>query len=229
MIKFQDVGRVYMLEKRLLKRNLILVGAIVLMFSIILNIYTAISVKKYKYKIGLETYSAIENIRFLHESNEQILSTAIDTGSIDNMGILKLYKNYNDLSEETTRLWNEYIYYEQDRKFTIYKKNIDTSNITVNDVNTKLEDFFNSMLESEMQTQNKKLELTEDMLEKFKGIYDLECEKTTYYTEFCKEKVNGAIQDKKKDIIIKEHYWMDILEGYNEINKKYVDYEFKVN
>ena len=80
-----------------------------------------------------------------------------------------------------------------------------------------------------MQTQNKKFELTEDMLEKFKEIYDLECEKTTYYNDFCKEKVKGAIQDKKKDIIIKEHYWMDILQGYNEINKKYVDHEFKVN
>ena len=110
-----------MLEKRLVKRNLALVAVVALMFSIVLNIYTAISVKKYKYKIGLETYSAIENMRFLHESNQQILSASIDMGSIDNMGILKLYKNYNDLSEETTRLWNEYIYYEQDRKFTIYK------------------------------------------------------------------------------------------------------------
>ena len=218
-----------MLEKRLLKRNLALVAVVALMFSIVLNIYTAISVKKYKYKIGLETYSAIENMRFLHESNQQILSASIDMGSIDNMGILKQYKNYNDLSEQTTRLWNEYIYYEQDRKFTIYKKNIDTSDITVNDVNSKLEDFFNSILEAEMQTQNKKFELTEDMLEKFKEIYDLECEKTTYYNDFCKEKVKGAIQDKKKDIIIKEHYWMDILQGYNEINKKYVDHEFKVN
>lgn len=218
-----------MLEKRLLKRRLVLVVVVALMFSIVLNIYTAISVKKYKYKIGLETYSAIENMRFLHESNQQILLASIDMGSIDNMGILKLYKNYNDLSEQTTRLWNEYIYYEQDRKFTIYKKNIDTSDITVNDVNSKLEDFFNSILEAEMQTQNKKFELTEDMLEKFKEIYDLECEKTTYYNDFCKEKVKGAIQDKKKDIIIKEHYWMDILQGYNEINKKYIDYEFKVN
>lgn len=229
MIKFQGVGREYMLEKRLLKRRLVLVVVVALMFSIVLNIYTAISVKKYKYKIGLETYSAIENMRFLHESNQQILLASIDMGSIDNMGILKLYKNYNDLSEQTTRLWNEYIYYEQDRKFTIYKKNIDTSDITVNDVNSKLEDFFNSILEAEMQTQNKKFELTEDMLEKFKEIYDLECEKTTYYNDFCKEKVKGAIQDKKKDIIIKEHYWMDILQGYNEINKKYIDYEFKVN
>lgn len=229
MIKFQGVGSEYMLEKRLLKRRLVLVVVVALMFSIVLNIYTAISVKKYKYKIGLETYSAIENMRFLHESNQQILLASIDMGSIDNMGILKLYKNYNDLSEQTTRLWNEYIYYEQDRKFTIYKKNIDTSDITVNDVNSKLEDFFNSILEAEMQTQNKKFELTEDMLEKFKEIYDLECEKTTYYNDFCKEKVKGAIQDKKKDIIIKEHYWMDILQGYNEINKKYIDYEFKVN
>ena len=217
------------MEKRLLKKRLVLLVGLALMFSIILNIYTAISVKKYKYKIGLETYSAIENMRFLHESNQQILLASIDMGSIDNMGILKLYKNYNDLSEQTTRLWNEYIYYEQDRKFTIYKKNIDTSDITVNDVNSKLEEFFNSMLEAEMQTQNKEFELTEDMLEKFKEIYDLECEKTTYYNDFCKEKVKGAIQDKKKDIIIKEHYWMDILEGYNEINKKYVDHEFKVN
>ena len=145
------------------------------------------------------------------------------------MGILKLYKNYNDLAEETSRLWNEYIYYEQNRKFTIYKKNIDTSDISVNDVNTKLEDFFNSMLEVEMQTQDKNVELKEEMLEKFKEIYDLECEKTAYYNDFCKEKVNGVMQDKKKDIIIKKHYWMDILQGYNEINKKYVDYEFKVN
>mgnify|MGYP004501737467 CR=1 FL=1 len=218
-----------MFEKRLLKRKIVLTVIVLLMFSIILNIYTAISIKKYKYKIGQETYSAIENMKFLHESNQQVLSVAIDIGNIENMGILKLYKNYNDLAEETSRLWNEYIYYEQNRKFTIYKKNIDTSDISVNDVNTKLEDFFNSMLEVEMQTQDKNVELKEEMLEKFKEIYDLECEKTAYYNDFCKEKVNGVMQDKKKDIIIKKHYWMDILQGYNEINKKYVDYEFKVN
>lgn len=218
-----------MFEKRLLKRKIVLTVIVLLMFSIILNIYTAISIKKYKYKIGQETYSAIENMKFLHESNQQVLSVAIDIGNIENMGILKLYKNYNDLAEGTSRLWNEYIYYEQNRKFTIYKKNIDTSDISVNDVNTKLEDFFNSMLEVEMQTQDKNVELKEEMLEKFKEIYDLECEKTAYYNDFCKEKVNGVMQDKKKDIIIKKHYWMDILQGYNEINKKYVDYEFKVN
>ena len=32
----------------------------------------------------------------------------------------------------------------------------------------------------------------------------------------------------KKNTIIKKHYWIDVIEGYNEINKEYVDYEFSV-
>lgn len=218
-----------MLKRLTLKRNTALAIMLVLMLSIIFNIYMVIRVRKFKYKIGLETYSTIEEMRFIHDNNVQILSTAIDAGSIDNVAILKLYKNYKDLSEGTSDLWNQYIYYEQERKFTVSKKSIDTTEVTVNDVNSKLEDFLNDVLEFEMHTQSEKIELTKDMLEKFKVIYELESEKSSYYYKFCEEKLNGAVQDKKKDIIVKEHYWMDILQGYNDINKKYVDCEFKLS
>ncbi len=215
--------------RRMIERNVVLTIIVALMLSITANIFMGIKVCKYKYKIQMEAYNSIENIKNLHESNLQILSKAIDVESVDNMGVLKLYKNYSDLTEEVAQLWNEYIYYEENRSSIVSRKNIDTSSVPVNDINSKLEDFFSDMLELEMKTLNHKVEFNQDMLQNFKGIYALESEKSSYYNEFCENKLNGAAQDKKKEMIIKKHYWIDILEGYNDINKKYIDYEFKIS
>lgn len=218
-----------MFGKRVVNKNVSIVIIVMLMLSLIFNVAMIVDIIKYKYKVGTEGYNYLEDIRSIHESNAQLLSKAIDTGSIDNMELLKLYKNYSNVTEDVANLWNEYIYYEENKKLVVAKKNIDTSDVTVNDINSKLEDFFNDMLEMEMKTQSYKVDLVGEKLEDFKVIHSLENEKLNYYTEFCKNELNGAVQDKKKDKIIRHHYWMDILKGYNDINKKYIDYEFKVN
>lgn len=214
---------------KIMNRNRILAIIVALMLSLILNVGMISQILKYRYKIGTEAYNYIESVRSINENNIVLLKKAMDTGSIDNMGLLKLYKNYSDLNDDMASLWNEYIYYEENRRFLISKKNIDTSNVTVGDVNSKIEDFFNDILEMEMQTQNYKITLEGNIMEKFQVIYSLENEKSNYYNEFCINELKGSIQNEKKDKIIKKHYWMDILQGYNDISKEYIDYEFKIS
>ena len=46
-----------------------------------------------------------------------------------------------------------------------------------------------------------------------------------YFNSFYEENCNVP-ESKKEDIMIKEDYWVDILQGIQEVNNKYVEYSF---
>lgn len=211
---------------KLSKRTIFNIMTGVLAFSVIFNAAFIVKVSKYSYKINMEAYNYIEDVKLIHENNEQILSKTIDVGNIDNMSVLKLYKNYGDLSEDINYLYNEYIYYKDNRQFINLNRNMDIGNISDIDLNSKVQDFLEQLLEKEMQNDSNKIELNGGVKEDFIELYNLEKEKVQYYVDFSNNNLNYSEEDKKKDKIIKKHYWVDILEGYNKINKNYIDYEF---
>lgn len=198
----------------------------ILFVSLIFNIVTSMESIKYKYKVGAESYNNIENIKGRNESNIVVLNSAIEVGTISNMDMLKLYENYKSISDSFVDLWNEYSIYEKDEKGFSFKK-INTNKAVLNNVNDKNKEYLKIKLEVEMQTKAVKVEVKDITLEQFKSMKNLAMEIDLYYKEFYNTELNGALDEDKKNKIIKNHYWVDILEGINEINEGYVNIEFK--
>ena len=199
----------------------------ILFISLILNIVTSMDNMKYKYKVGAESYNNIENIRGRNESNIVLLNSAIEVGTISNMDAVKLYENYKTISDSFINLWSEYSFYEEDKKGFSFKK-IDTNKALLNDVNDKIQEYLKEIIYSEMKTKADKIEIKAVALEQFKEMKNLAMEIDAYYKEFYSTKLNGAIDEDKKNKIIKKYYWIDMLEGMNGINEKYINIEFKI-
>ena len=75
---------------------------------------------------------------------------------------------------------------------------------------------------------NKKIdviELKDKTLEDFRVLKDMSLDLNNYFNEFYENNCNVS-DDKKKEKMIKEDYWIDILQGIQEVNSKYVEYSF---
>lgn len=131
------------------------------------------------------------------------------------------------ISDSFINLWSQYSFYEENKKGFSFKK-IDTNKALLNDVNYKIQEYLKEILYLEMTTKSDKLEIKAVALEQFKEMKNLALEIDSYYKEFCSTKLNGALENDKKDKIIKKYYWIDMLEGMNEINEGYINIEFKI-
>lgn len=215
-------------KKRDIKDYMVLV-VIVLFISLIVNVFTSLQNYSSNYKVGRDSYREIENIRAVNENNINILETAIDIGSISNMDLLKLYRNFSDISDSNMNLWSDYIFYEDDSSIFRMKKQIEKNGDIFVDVNTKIEEYLLSILDREMQTKSYKLELDGVILDNFTLMKKLSNDISNYYTSFYENnslsKIEGEDRIKR---VIKKHYWIDILEGINEINYKYINENFYI-
>ena len=218
------LGEIYMELKY--KRYFLLTVAI-LFISLILNIVTSMDNMKYKYKVGTESYNNIENIRGRNESNIVLLNSAIEVGTISDMDAVKLYDNYKTISDSFINLWSEYSFYEEDKKGFSFKK-IDTNKALLNDVNDKLQEYLKEIIYSEIKNKANKIDIKAVALDQFKEMKNLAMEIDAYYKEFYNTKLNGAIDEDKKDKIIKKYYWIDMLEGMNGINEGYINMDYKI-
>ena len=75
---------------------------------------------------------------------------------------------------------------------------------------------------------NKKIdviELKDKTAEDFRVLKDMSLDLNNYFNEFYENNCNVS-DDKKKEKMIKEDYWIDILQGIQEDNSKYVEYSF---
>ncbi|MGG7178068.1 hypothetical protein ACQPU1_10765 [Clostridium paraputrificum] len=198
----------------------------ILFISFMVNVYISASNYKSQYRVGMESYKNIENIRFTNESNIGILDTAIEIGSIDNMDVLRLYKNYGDISDSTINLWDDYSFYKGNKSLFKFKKNIETNKNTLVDINGKIEEYLLSILDREMKTQSSKIVLNGEILKVFERIKSLAEEINTYYTEFYSMYLRDVVDEERMKKIIKKYYWIDMLEGVNDINEKYIDMNF---
>ena len=77
-----------------------------------------------------------------------------------------------------------------------------------------------------MKKQGSKVILKDKVLEQFKEMLSLSEDIKQFYTEFSEEKLNGLNDEEKIKVIVKKHYWVNILEGLNKINERYLDVEF---
>ncbi|NLK95051.1 MAG: hypothetical protein GX275_07650 [Clostridiales bacterium] len=203
--------------------------AIILVFSILLNVIFATKSYNYKYKIGQEAYNNIASIKILNESNKEILNNVISTNYLENNDLLKLYKNYSDISVNIAKLWEEYNFYRNDSVFNLFSKSVKTKDSASNEVHWRIEEYINKILETEMTTSNFKLTLEGNTFEQIKAMSNLSNEIDDLFAEFRNSKLKDVDEENKAKVIINNKYWIDLLTGINTISEKYIDEDFSLD
>ena len=200
---------------------------VILLISFLVNVYISIYNYKFKYRVGRESYTNIEKIKSTNKTNNEILNNAIKVGCLDNMELLKLYKNYGELSDSMVSLWDEYSFYEENISVLDFsKKKIDKNNVVFNDIYGTIEEYFRSLMDEEMKKQSYKVELTGKTLENFNSILIISNKIDSYYDEFYNKNLSSVDIEDREKTIIKKYYWIEMLEDINEINQKYINSEF---
>ena len=210
-------------------RDYMLFIVMILFVSFVVNVL--LSVKNYKMdqSLGKESYRNIESVRSTNQDNIEILKKSIDVGSIDNAELLKLYKNFSKVSDLNIDLCRDYIMYENERGSFKNKKYVNKNVDIISNINTKIEEYLLNLLNREMQTQRYKLELSGQILDNFKTMEQISNDVEKYYSDFYENNgLNNLSNEEKSKKSIKNKYWIDILEGINDINYKYTDETFVV-
>lgn len=202
---------------------------IILLISFLVNVYTSIGNFKFKYRIGKESYTNVEKIKTTNKVSNEVLNNAIKVGSIDNMELLKLYKNYGELSDSMVSLWDEYSFYEEGISILgLNKKKIKSKELIFNDAYGSIEEYLRKIMDEEMKTQANKINLDGEILEDFKSILKISDEVDQYYTSFYDKNLSDLESEDRENKIIQKYYWIDILEGINIINQKNMSPDFGI-
>ena len=210
-----------------IKDNCFIIIVVILMISFTVNIYQSILNKKYCYELGKQNYSKIEEIRFRNESILSILDSCVTAKSVNNVDLLTLYKNYSKISEAELSLWNSYLTEDNKtlRKFKNKSKNIVVNTKTKNELYSEVEELIYSYIQNDMTEKIDVIELEGKVADDFNTLRSIALDLNNYFNSFYDENCNVP-EDKKEKIMISEDYWVDILQGIQEVNNKYVEYIF---
>lgn len=200
----------------------------IIFISVSLNVFFAVSNYQYRYRTGRESYNNILSVRTLNETNNDILKNILEIGKIGNADLLKLYTNFNTISENVSSLWYEYSNYKNDRALFTSIKDIDTNDALIGEVNSRITEYLKNILELEMATQNFEVILDDDIKTKFTEILYVSDATKEFFEKFSNEHLKGLEGEKRVKSIIKNKYWIDILENLNKIDQKYVDVDFSM-
>lgn len=215
------------LIKKIKNIDYIMLISVLLVVSIIVNIYALFKINNYKYKIEQQSYIKMEDIKQRNESNMDILSKSIEKGSIKNEELLKLYKNYDVITSDVMDLWQQYGAYKQS-SLPIFSKKIKTNKIMENDIHGKIKEYMSSILNREMKNEKNKLQFKNEDLQSFKDMHEISSRIYEYLNKFNEETLKGITGEDKEKKVIKEHYWIDMLEGIYDISDDYVNVQWKI-
>lgn len=210
-----------------IKDNCFIIIVIILIISFAINIYQFIFNKKYCYELGKQNYSKIEEIRFRNESILSILNSCVTAESVNNVDLLTLYKNYSKISESELSLWNSYLT-ENNKILNNFKnksKNIVVNTKTKNELYSEIEELIYSYIQNDMTEKIDVIELKGKVADDFNILRSMALDLNNYFNSFYEENCNVS-EYKKEKIMISENYWIDILQGIQEVNNKYVEYSF---
>lgn len=208
-----------------IKDSCFIIIVVILMISFTFNIYQYILNKKYFYEIGKQNYSKMEEIRFRNESILSILDSCVMAGSVNNVDLLTLYKNYSKISEAELSLWNNYI---SDDNITLRKfknKNIVVNATTKNELYSEIEELIYSYIQNGMTEKVYVMELKGKTAEDFETLKDMAEDLNNYFNDFYENNCNVP-KSKREKKMINEGYWVDMLQGIQEVNNKYIEYSF---
>ncbi len=156
-----------------------------------------------------------------------ILNTSLDSGSIRKEEILKLYKNYDVIASDVIKLWEQYADYTQ-RSVSIFAKNIESDKVIQKDIHGKIKEYMLSTLSKEMKNEQSKLILEDRDLDCFKAMEDMSVRIYEYFNDFNGNMLNGHSGESKQKKVIRNHYWIDMLNGIYDISNDYIEVEWNI-
>lgn len=208
---------------RNVKDECFIIVVIILMISLIVNVYQSVVNDNYKIALKKQSYDNIEAIRYTNETILTTLQACIDAKKISNEELLLLYKNYNSVADYESNLWQEYI---KDENNLLKGKLTSTYGVNNNQIYWEIEELIYLYLQNDLKNDADGIELEEKVFSDFEIMKILAEETNNLYIDFYDENCNGLENEKKEAKMIKKNYWVDIFEGIQEISDKYVDYPF---
>lgn len=203
--------------------KIILCVSVILIISIIINIFQIMIISEYRQRVGSITYNNVINVKNTNISNNDILLKSIETSTIEITDLLKLYKNYGVISNNIMSLWDEYNFYKNNN-YIFIKKEIKTDVTVVNEIHSRMEEYLNSLIQKNINKKVDKIAINGGDLQNFIEMQELSSEIIDFYTSFIKENMDGMDTNQRKDIIINEYYWIDILDNIDTITKEYNEF-----
>ena len=209
------------------KSRCILTITLILLISLLVNVYQGLTGIEYKKEIGNDIYISIEEIRIRNESILLTLDGCITSQSITKEEILTLYKNYNLINIAELNLWEKYL---KNIEGSLFKKDnkVDLTESNPNEVFANIEDFIYNLLLNYMSYNMESIKLDEKLYMDISVMKDISNELNNYINRFMEEKLSDLEGEEKAEKIIRKGYWIDILKGIEEINSKYKSYMFKL-
>ncbi|WP_297420111.1 hypothetical protein [Clostridium sp.] len=212
--------------KRIKNIDYMMLLSVLLIISILFNVYAFFKLSNYKYKIGEQSYTNIEDFKQRNESNMNILSKGLEEKNIKNEDLLKLYKNYDAMCNDIIELWQQYGSYSQNA-IPLLSKKIKTNKVMENEIHGKIKEYVLSKLNKQMINDKSKLELDNDELQSFESMYEISTRLNEYFNKFNEETLKGITGEDKEKIVINKYYWIDMLEGIYDISDDYVNLQWK--
>ncbi|MDQ0150842.1 hypothetical protein ACFO6R_11925 [Eubacterium multiforme] len=214
------------MDKGLKKRNYSILIIIILLISFLLNILLCINNSSYKHRVGINSYRNIESIKVKNDKILEIINKSLEVNKIDNEELLTLYTNYRDISDCIIELWDDYSFYKENAISKLSKKKIDTSSILENEIYSRVENYLGNSLMNIMNTEKNELLLTGKAKKDFKVMRNISLNVNKVFKDFNEVTLSKVEGKEKEAVVVKNKYWIDILNKINNVNKDYTDYDF---
>lgn len=209
------------------KSSCILTITLILLISLLVNVYQSIAGIEYKKEIGNEINKSIEEIRTRNESILLTLEGCISSQSITSEEILTLYKNYNLINIAELNLWEKYL---KNIETSWFKKDnkVDLTGTDPNEVFANIEGLIYNLLINYMSNDMNSIKLDDKLAMDISVMKEISYELNAYINSFMEEKLSNLEGEEKAEKMINKGYWIDILKDIEEINSKYKNYMFKL-
>lgn len=219
------------MNKGLKKRNHSILIIMILLISFLLNIILCINNSSYKHRVGVNSYRNIESIKVKNDKILEIINKSLEVNKISNEELLTLYTNYKDISDCIIELWDDYSFYKESSISKLSKKKIDTTSILENEIYSRIYNYLEKSLINIMNTENNELVLRGKVKTDFNVMKNISSNMNKIFKDFNKVKLANVEGKEKESVVVKNKYWIDILNKINSVNKEYTDYDFtkKVN
>lgn len=209
-----------------IKNNCMLIIISILTLSFFMTMYVSWENSQYKYRIGKISIYDTENIKGKNYSNLDILKKSLALGEINNKELLKLINNCESIEESITNLNDDYYFYKQKSLSVFSKGKNDKEESSKNVFFKRTSEFFYGLLDENMNNKVFSIKISKELEEDIKVLISLSEDVDNYYKNFEIKELYNVKDEKREKKLIKEMYWIDILEGIEDITLKYGDRQF---
>lgn len=207
-------------------KNIYVLAIVITLFvSFCLNIYLLTLKEVYKNRTGKKIYN---EILLAKNNNEKILkSLELWNGDnkINKKELIEMNYNYEELHDNILQLLDEYNFY-QSSNIVFLSKKVDTGEIVENDIYNQILSYMDQIIQKGLYECGEYLELKESDENNLKIMLTISNNVKNYFDEIIgsTSKDNDYEEFRKK--VLKDDFWVDVLQSINKINDKYKNLDF---